>query len=279
MNKFIFFICCLVASFLPKTIHANALLKIGDKVQASYSKEKFACTVIGFYGELVTLKTVDENTKKLFHVPLSQIEGNYQPLTKQISKEDEQMNSDVLIDLLVEAAHPNGEWYVGKVIEKYGKFLKVKLGEKDWAPVWVSSLQYRKNFKVDSEVVFYDYRKKQVAVITNEGILKNRKNVTLGRVYSNGKVYNAQGNIVATIQPDGSITTNDSILVKTNYQFKNGLEYLTIENKSICTIRIKSSSIYHPDRPDIVNLFFDPDQLKGNMRVCGGLFFLFKDQL
>ncbi len=269
---------CLLSILLTNLVSAAEVLKIGDKVQASYSKEKISCTVISFYGELVTLKSEEENKKRLFHVNLNQIDGDYLPLTNPISKEDENLNSDVLIDMFVEACHPNGEWYIGKVVEKYGKFLKVKLGEKSWMPVWVNNDQYHKNLKIEKEIKFFDYRRQQIAELTNEGILKNRKNIVIGRVYSNGKVYNGQGDIIATILPDGSIKKNDTLLVKTNYQFKNGLEYLTNENKAIVTIRIKSSSIYHLDRPDIVSVFFESEQLKGNMRVCGGLFFLFKDQ-
>jgi hypothetical protein len=278
MPKTILFLLSTLLIFLPRFSFAGEVLKIGDNVQASYSKEKLPCTVTGFYGNLVSLKCTD-NKIKIFHVNLSQISGDYLPLPSQAPKEDDVLNADIFIDMFVEASHPNGEWYVGKVLEKYGKFLKVKLGDKDWAPVWVSSEQYHKNLKVEKDIKFYDYRRQLIAELTKEGIFKNKKGIMVGRVYSNGKVYNGQGDIIATILPDGSIENKENIIVKTNFQFKNGLEYLNKENQPIVTIRIKSSSIYHLDRPDIVSVFFEPEQLKGNMRVCGGLFFLFKEQL
>lgn len=277
MSKVIFLFFGLTFILFPRSNFAGEVLKVGDKVQASYSKEKLPCIVVGIYGNLVSVKSEGANKVRLFHVNLSQITGDYLPLPNQFPKEDELINAEIFIDMFVEASHPNGEWYVGKVVEKYGKFLKVKLGDKDWAPVWVNSDQYHKNLKVEKDIKFFDYRRQQIGELSKEGIFKNRKGVVIGRVYSNGKVYNGQGDIIAMILPDGSIEKDESILIKTNFQFKNGLEYLSKENKPLVTIRIKSSSIYHLDRPDIVSVFFEPEQLKGNMRVCGGLFFLFKE--
>lgn len=276
LKNFLFYFTLLIN--LQICCQAGEILKIGDKVKAGYSKDVMDCEVVTIYGSMVTLKNNDSTDKRLFHVHVNQIAGDYVITNPQISKEDELLNEDLFVDSVVEACHPNGEWYIGKVLEKYGKFLKVQIGKKDWAPVWVNNKQYNKTLKVGKEICFMDYRHRQVAVLTQEGILKNQKDVAIGRVYSNGKVYDSGGDIVATILPDGSIEKNSKVIFKTNIQFNNGVEYCDKDNNPIFNIRVKSSSIYLPSRPDIVSVFFAEGQLKGNMRVCAGLFLLFKEK-
>ena len=258
--------------------NASEILKIGSKVKAGYSVELMDCEVISFYGNMVTLKCIEPGKQKTFHLFANKIgEGIYTPDSK-IPKEDESYNEDLFVDMFIEACHPNGEWYVGKVLEKYGKFVKVQMGAKGWSPIWVGSNQYFKSLKVEKEIKMMDYRHRQVGLLTKEGILKNQKDLVIGRVYSNGKVYDGKGDMAGTISQDGSIQKSNVVIYKTNLQFNNGIEYLDKENNPVCIIRIKSNSLYQPNRPDIVNLFFEADQLKGNMRVCGALYLLFKDK-
>lgn len=278
MNKTLFLILIVSLLLSGNFCKAAEILKIGAKVKAGYSTEKMDCEVLSFYGNIVTLKSTESGKQKVFHIFSDKIgDGIFTPDSK-IPKEDEVDNDDLFIDMFVEACHPNGEWYVGKVLDKYGKFVKVQMGPKGWSPIWVNKNQYFKYLKVEKEVKFMDFRHRQVGILTKEGILKNQKDVIIGRVYSNGKVYDGKGEIIGAINQDGSIEKNNTVIYKANIQFNNGLEYLDKENKPICVIRIKSNSLYQPNRPDIVNLFFEAEQLKGNMRVCGALFLLLKDK-
>lgn len=258
---------------------AGEQLKIGSKVKAGYSKEIFECEVISIYGNLVTLKTIDKNNSKVFHLFADKIGEGYSTAESKIPLADEKFNDDVLLDALVEGCHPNGEWYVGVVVEKYGSFLKLQMGSKEWAPVWVSSDQYNKSMLLTKEIKFMDYRHRQVGTLGKDGTLKNQNGNAIARIYSNGKIYDNNGESIAKINSDGSIEKSSKVLFKTNIQFSNGLEYLDTKNKPIYVIRVKSSSLYLPNRPDVVCVFFEDDQLKGNLRVCGGLFLLFKDKL
>jgi hypothetical protein len=257
---------------------AGEILKIGSKIKAGYSKTSLDCEVVSFYGNMITLKSSDSGKNKIFYMLAENLgEGIFTPEAK-FPKEDETLNEDIFVDSFVEACHPNSEWYVGKVIAKYGKFLKVQLGAKDWSPVWVDENHIFKSLKVEKEVKFMDYRHRQIAILDKEGVLKNMKDVAIGRVYSNGKVYGGNGEQVGSINQDGTIEKNRAVIFKSNIQCNNGLAFLDVENKPKFIIRIRSSSLYMYDRPDIVSLFFEADQLKGNMRVCAGLYILLKDK-
>lgn len=273
-----FFLTIVTLFILNNIISALEVLKIGAKVKAGYSKEKMDCEVIAIYGNLVTLKSIDQGKQKIFHIFSENIDEKYFTVDSKIPKEDEKIHDSLFVDMMVEASHPNGEWYVGKIVEKYGKFIKVKMGLVEWAPIWVGENQFCHSLKVEKEIKFLDYRQRQIGILDKDGTLKNRKNEVIGRVYSNGKVFNGEGEMVGTINQDGSVLTTNGITYKTNIQFNNGLEYRDNENRPIFEIRIKSRSIYQPNRPDIVNAFFEQDQLKGNMRVCAGLFLLFKNK-
>lgn len=279
MNSFRLILLILAFLYTGNYTIAGELLKIGSKVKAGYSKDIFDCEVISIYGNLVTLKSVDKNSSKVFHLFADKIGEGYTTSEAKIPLADEKFNEDVLLDAIVEGCHPNGEWYVGVVVEKYGSFLKLQMGSKDWAPVWVSSDQYNKSMLLTKEIKFMDYRHRLIATLGKDGSLKNHKGNSIARIYSNGKVYDNNGETIAKISPDGSIEKSGKVLFKTNIQFNNGLEYLDTENKPLYVIRVKSSSLYLPNRPDVVCLFFEDDQLKGNLRVCGGLFLLFKDKL
>ena len=114
-------------------IFAGEILKIGSKVKAGYSKDVYDCEVISIYGNMVTLKSTEANKQKIFHIFTEKIGEGYFTSDSKIPKGDENFNDDVLLDMMVEACHPNGEWYVGKVVEKYGKFLRIQMGSKEWS--------------------------------------------------------------------------------------------------------------------------------------------------
>ena len=278
MNKNFKIIFFMILLFHGSISYASEILKIGSKVKTGYSNEISECEVQAFYGNMVTFKSLEAGKQRIFHVLAEKIgEGYFTPNSK-IPKEDETLHADLFVDMMIEAKHPNGEWYVGKVLEKYGKFVKVQLGQKNWAPVWVENEQFFKSLKVDKEIKFMDYCHRQVGLLSKDGVLTNNGKSVIGRVYSNGKVYDGSGVVIGNINQDGSIEKNNVTIFKTNFQFNNGLLYLDKENKPLFIIRIKSNSLYQYDRPDIVSLFFESNQLEGSMRVCAGLFLLLKDK-
>lgn len=262
-------------SFLP--LRAD-VLQIGDKTKVGYSKELYECEVIEIYGKMIGYKTLQEKQQRIFYLMDETRERLVNSRDAKFIRSEEEVNADVSKQAFIEAQHPNGEWYVGQVVDKYGKFIKAQLGDKNWLPVWVPDTKYKKDLLLKTEIDFFDYKHSPIGHITKDGFINNRQDEVIGRVYSTGDVLDFSGVFVGKVQLDGSVVKAENLWLKSNIGFANGVDYQNEESKSLYVMRYKSANIYDAGRPDMVHVYFKPEQLKGNMRIAAAVFFLMKEK-
>lgn len=261
-------------------LYAQDILQVGQDKKVGYSTVEFDCEIVSFYGSLVKLKTKGEEPDREFFLMDSRLGGQAKSPQESFPLEDATTYKNLFKGAFVEAKHPNGEWYVGVVQEVYGKCVLVKLGEESWSAVWVMGPENLKAelFSLDADIELLNYKKKLVGRINKDGTIWNRKNEVIGKIYSTGKVLDQNGELVGTIKADGSIEKNNKQLYGSKHKYQNGLLYLE-GDKPILVLRYKLGSLHHFERQDIIEIFFKESQLKGNFRLCGGIFLLFKDRL
>ncbi|PCJ55013.1 MAG: hypothetical protein COA79_21245 [Planctomycetota bacterium] len=282
MKKLLLGMTCL---FLFNSIVLNAeVLKKGSIIDAGYSEDIYESKVVGLYGKMITLKTKkfiksgSLNIQRVFNIFVSDIKGVNAVYNDKYPEQDNKDYPKLYKGVYVEALHPNGEWYVGVIIERYGHYFKISMGASGWSPVWVEAKNIVKEFKLVKDIIFKDYRKKQVGVLKKNGKLFNRKNKFIAKIYSNGKVYDPSGEYIGSINPDASIESEGSIKFKAKIKFNNGILYMDPAGKPLFVMRYIYAALYQPKKPERVDIFFNQDELKGHMRICAGLVLLLKDK-